>query len=96
MLLYVHRDRTDYLGRGAQDGHLDFHIAPELRERVNLTLHFKYFFVPCGKIGSPYLGKAQRNSRSSATHSYQCVCAQCFRVSKLLQWESMAASVWDF
>ena len=29
MLLYVHRDRTDY-GRGAQDGHLDFDTAPEL------------------------------------------------------------------
>ena len=28
MLLYVHRDRTDYLGKGAQDTHLDFHTAP--------------------------------------------------------------------
>ena len=28
MLLYVHRDRTDYWG--VQDVHLDFHIAPEL------------------------------------------------------------------
>ena len=26
----VHRDRKDYQGRGAQDGHLDFHTAPEL------------------------------------------------------------------
>ena len=25
MLLYVHRDHKDYKGRGAQDGHLDFH-----------------------------------------------------------------------
>ena len=31
MLLYVHRDRTDYLGLGAQDGHLDFHTAPDLQ-----------------------------------------------------------------
>ena len=29
MLLYVHRDRTDYLGRGAQDVHLNFHTAPD-------------------------------------------------------------------
>ena len=30
VLLYVHRDHKDYSGRGAQDGHLDFHTAPEL------------------------------------------------------------------
>ena len=30
MLLYVHTDHKDYLGQGAQDGHLDFHTAPEL------------------------------------------------------------------
>ena len=30
VLLYVHRDSTDYHGWGAQDGHLDFHTAPEL------------------------------------------------------------------
>ena len=30
MLLYVRRDHKDYQGRGAQDGHLDFHTAPEL------------------------------------------------------------------
>ena len=30
VLLYVHRDHKDYYGRGAQDGHLDFHTAPEL------------------------------------------------------------------
>ena len=33
VLLYVHRDRTDYQGRGAQDGHLDFHIALELWQK---------------------------------------------------------------
>ena len=27
MLLEVYRDRTDYLGREAQDGHLNFHTA---------------------------------------------------------------------
>ena len=30
VLLYVHRDPTDYLGRGTQDVHLDLHTAPEL------------------------------------------------------------------
>ena len=27
-LLYVHRNHKDYQGRGAQDGHMDFHTAP--------------------------------------------------------------------
>ena len=31
VLLYVHGDRTGFQGQGAQDGHLDFHTAPELR-----------------------------------------------------------------
>ena len=30
MLFYVQKDHKDYLGRGAQDGHLDFHTALEL------------------------------------------------------------------
>ena len=30
MILYVHRDHTDYEGRRAQDVHIDFHTAPEL------------------------------------------------------------------
>ena len=30
MLLHVNRDRNDYLGRGAHDGHLDYHTAPAL------------------------------------------------------------------
>ena len=33
MLIYVHRNRKVYLGRGAHDGHLDFHTASELRVR---------------------------------------------------------------
>ena len=33
MLLYIHGDRMDYLGRGAKDGHLDFHTAPFLCRR---------------------------------------------------------------
>ena len=31
--LYVHRDRTDYWGRWAQEAHFDFHTAPELWQR---------------------------------------------------------------
>ena len=30
VLLYVHSDHKDCQGRGAQDGHLNFHTAPEL------------------------------------------------------------------
>ena len=30
VLLYVHRDHKDYQGREAQDGHLEFHTAPEV------------------------------------------------------------------
>ena len=30
LLLYVHRDHSDYYGRGALDGHLDFHTAPSV------------------------------------------------------------------
>ena len=30
MLLYVHRGRTGYYGRGTQDVHLGFYTAPEL------------------------------------------------------------------
>ena len=38
MLLYVHRNYKAYQGRGAQDGHLDFHTAPELcRVHVGLS-----------------------------------------------------------
>ena len=36
MLLYVHGDRRDYYGRGALDGHLDFHTAAELRAYTRL------------------------------------------------------------
>ena len=30
VLLYIHSDHEDRQGRGAQDGHLDFHTPPEL------------------------------------------------------------------
>ena len=30
VLLYVHGNGVGLLGTGAQDGHLDFHTAPEL------------------------------------------------------------------
>ena len=36
MLLHVHRDCKDYEGRGAQDGHLDFHTAPDLWPNNNV------------------------------------------------------------
>ena len=41
MLLYVHRDRTDYKGLGALDGHFDFHTASELCLKMALiAAHF--------------------------------------------------------
>ena len=41
VLLYVHSDHNDYLGRGgAQDGHLDFHTAPELWKRLPVQCSF--------------------------------------------------------
>ena len=45
MLLHVHRDRRDYKGReaqgrGAQDGHLDFHTAPEFCFGVERAVDF--------------------------------------------------------
>ena len=35
ILLYVHRNHEAYQGRGAQDGHLDFHTAPGIRKEAN-------------------------------------------------------------
>ena len=40
MLLYVHRDHEDYKGQGAQDGHLDFHTAPDLCSLHSLAVQF--------------------------------------------------------
>ena len=41
----THRDRTDYSGWGAQDGHLDFHTAPELWE-FNIRSRSLLLYVP--------------------------------------------------
>ena len=39
--IYVHRDpKADYLGQGAQDGHLDFHTAPELCRTMKMQSNF--------------------------------------------------------
>ena len=42
MLLYGHIDLKDYWGRGAQDGHLDFHTALELCSLMLLYIHRDY------------------------------------------------------
>ena len=45
VLLYVHRDHKDYQGRGAQDVHLDFHTAPELRiDQLDISL-IRYIII---------------------------------------------------
>ena len=38
MLLYVDGDHRDYWGREAQDGHLDFHTAPEFCFKFSVAL----------------------------------------------------------
>ena len=40
LLLYVHKNQETYQGRGAQDGHLDFCIAPKLSDF--LLQHFDH------------------------------------------------------
>ena len=63
LLLYIHRDHKDCWGRGAQDGHLVFHTAPELSNNCQfmgqpfihvcapiLVLSFaalRLFYLPC-------------------------------------------------
>ena len=37
--LYVHGDRTDYQGQGAQDGHLDLHTGLELSSELTNVIH---------------------------------------------------------
>ena len=41
-LLYFHRDHKDCYGRGDQNGHLDFHTAPELCGCSNSVLLYVY------------------------------------------------------
>ena len=53
MLLYARRDHKTYQGRGAQDGHLDFHTAPELRREV-LTPLARLNEAPLVSPPSPY------------------------------------------
>ena len=45
MLLYVHRNHKAYSGRGAQDGHLDFHTAPELWTTIYRSMTFTLWVV---------------------------------------------------
>ena len=49
VLLYVLRENKDYLGRGAQDGHLDFHTVPELccgasKTKADVVSTWQFFF----------------------------------------------------
>ena len=45
------------LGTGAQDGHLDFHIAPEL---PSVAMNRNWFLkpIPCSWIYSAYAGRS--------------------------------------
>ena len=63
MLLYVHIDRKVYWGRGAQDGHLDFHTAPELCcPAFSVALRPQR---PYGLLGTGSPGRPPRLSHSS-------------------------------
>ena len=42
VLLYVHRNRSFFLGTGAQDVHLDFHTAPELERAKPAKLNIEH------------------------------------------------------
>ena len=39
--LYVHGSQKASLGRTAQDGHLDSHTAPEVRNIIEIVNHYK-------------------------------------------------------
>ena len=68
MLLYVNRDHKDYKGRGAQDGHLDFHAAPKLWHNMQFEFEFNVALRPqrpYGLLGTGNPGRPPRPSRSS-------------------------------
>ena len=54
VVLYVHRDRTEHQGRGAQDVHLDFHTASELCGGPGLPVPNKPYGF-CGRDGEVML-----------------------------------------
>ena len=65
MLLDVHTGHTDYKGQGAQDGHLDFHTAPELRGSEFMFSVALSPQRPYGLSGTGGPGRPPRLSHSS-------------------------------
>ena len=63
MLLYVHRDGKGYSGSGAQEGHLDFHTAPEFLTSLSLMLLYVH------RDHKDYEGRVPRTATSTFTHS---------------------------
>jgi len=70
VLLYVHRDRTDRTGRGAQDDHLDYHTAPELCEPMQ---SFFFFFL------SPQWGTADAEIKVSLCRAPELTSVLCLK-----------------
>ena len=66
-VLNVHRDHKDYLGRGAQDNHLDFYTARELCDHSSLT--FSLFRSPHKGVNqrSKYVAQMQQQTPESPT-----------------------------
>ena len=56
ILLYVRRDRKDYSGREAQDGHLGSHTAPELSliHAAHAHISTKYTVTPMRVCTQPH------------------------------------------
>ena len=73
VLLYVHRDRTDYLGRGAQDGHFaDFRTAHEPCGNT-VKVQVECCFTSTGTIS---LTSMQRDKTRVFSVRFQCSVSQ--------------------
>ena len=72
------------------DRHTDGHIQAGKQTDIYFLFFLKYFFVPCGELGSAYPGKAQQPQEQR--YPFLSVCAVC----SCVQTFGMAASVCDF
>ncbi len=59
-----------------------------LADRANFMCSVPYFFVPCGNVGSPSLGKSQQPEEQRYPFLSVCAAFSCV--------PTMAASVGDF
>ena len=76
VLLYVHRDHKDCLGRGAQDGHLDFHTVPEIFSEFRLCCFTSTETIRTIRDGEP---------RTATSTSTQLLSSEMYTSSYLYQ-----------